>query len=138
MVNGGNMGSERVIIDIDFRSHFEIARAVESYDAILDSLPVIYVGSWAKLKQFLQVMAEAAKSSLRQNSMPLPPWRSLAYLKAKWQSKCERVQNPERENNVNVSCCENAHCFGHLRRLKTSLQSEMETQRPLKPTMITA
>ncbi|GFY82175.1 cruciferin [Actinidia rufa] len=32
-------GSERLIIDIDFRSHFEIARAVESYDRILNSLP---------------------------------------------------------------------------------------------------
>lgn len=133
VVHDGNMGSERMIIDIDFRSHFEIARAVESYDAILNSLPVIYVGSWAKLKQFLQVMAEAAKSSLKQNAMPFPPWRSLAYLQAKWQSEYERIHNPECENNENVSSSKNAHCFGHLRRLKTSLQSEMEKERLLKP-----
>ncbi|KAK6117911.1 hypothetical protein DH2020_048348 [Rehmannia glutinosa] len=48
--------TERLIIDIDFRSHFEIARAVDSYERILNSLPVIYVGSFAKLKQFLHVM----------------------------------------------------------------------------------
>ena len=78
--------SERLIIDIDFQSHFEIARAVDSYDRILKSLPVVYVGSLNRLKQYLQVMVEAAKSSLKQNSMPLPPWRSLAYLQAKWHS----------------------------------------------------
>ncbi|KAF2318782.1 hypothetical protein GH714_010652 [Hevea brasiliensis] len=35
-----NRSSERLIIDIDFQSHFEIARAVDSYDRILKSLPV--------------------------------------------------------------------------------------------------
>ncbi|KAH7673936.1 hypothetical protein IHE45_08G039100 [Dioscorea alata] len=40
IVNGNIGGSDRLIVDIDFRSHFEIARAVESYDAILASLPV--------------------------------------------------------------------------------------------------
>ncbi|MQL83465.1 hypothetical protein Taro_015966 [Colocasia esculenta] len=133
VANSGVMGSERVIIDIDFRSHFEIARAVESYDAILKSLPVIYVGSWPKLKQLLQVMVEAARCSLKQNSMPVPPWRSLAYLQAKWQSKYERIYDQDYANSRNISPCENTQCFGHLRRLKTSLQSEMEKERLLKP-----
>ncbi|RVX13733.1 hypothetical protein CK203_010237 [Vitis vinifera] len=74
------------------------ARAVESYDRILSSLPVIYVGSLTKLKQFLQVMVEAARSSLKQNSMPLPPWRSLDYLEAKWQSSYQRQFNPDGES----------------------------------------
>lgn len=133
VVNGGAVGSERVIIDIDFRSHFEIARAVQSYDAILRSLPVIYVGSWPKLKQLLQVMVEAAKGSLKQNSMPLPPWRSLAYLQAKWQSKYERIPHQDCPNSQSISPCESTQCFGHLRRLKTGLQSEMERERLLKP-----
>ncbi|KAI8539975.1 hypothetical protein RHMOL_Rhmol09G0224400 [Rhododendron molle] len=88
-------GLERLIIDIDFRSHFEIARAVESYERLLSSLPVVYVGSTKKLKKFLQVMVEAARSSLKQNSMPLPPWRSLAYLQAKWHSSYERQLIPD-------------------------------------------
>ncbi|CAI9770517.1 unnamed protein product [Fraxinus pennsylvanica] len=85
--------SERCIIDIDFRSHFQIARAIKSYNVLLNSLPSIYVGSTTKLKQFLQIMVEAARYSLEQNSMPLPPWRSLAYLEAKWESPCERIVN---------------------------------------------
>ncbi|MBA0613427.1 hypothetical protein Godav_013866 [Gossypium davidsonii] len=86
VVNYNNGNSERVIIDIDFRSHFKIARAVDSYDRILHSLPVVYVGSLTQFKQLLHLMVEAARSSLRQNSMLFPSWRSLAYLQAKWYS----------------------------------------------------
>ncbi|KAB2010728.1 hypothetical protein ES319_D10G261600v1 [Gossypium barbadense] len=38
------------MINIDFRIHFEIASAIDSYDRILSSLPVVYVGSLPRLK----------------------------------------------------------------------------------------
>lgn len=133
LVNSNSGSSERVIIDIDFRSHFEIARAVPSYDVILSSLPVVYVGSEARLKQFLQIMVDAAKYSLRQNSMPLPPWRSLAYLQAKWQSKYERKANVEKQDSKCSASSDHSQCIGHLRRLKASLQTEIESERLLKP-----
>lgn len=134
VVNYNNTGnSERLIIDIDFRSHFEIARAVDSYDKILKSLPVVYVGSLPKLKQFLQAMVEAARSSLKQNSMPLPPWRSLAYLQAKWYSPYER-QFSQDQHGINSSIpSDHKQCSGHLKRLKSSLQSEIELERLLRP-----
>ncbi|KAL2541715.1 Protein of unknown function (DUF506) [Abeliophyllum distichum] len=128
---GYNDSGCRLIIDIDFRSHFEIARAVESYDCLLNSLPVIYVGSFTKLKQYLQVMVEAARSSLKQNSMPLPPWRSLAYLQAKWQSPHERKFGPN--EHINTTPVERKQCIGHLKRLQSSLQSEIESERMFKP-----
>ena len=134
VVNCINAGSsERVIIDVDFRSHFEIARAVDTYDRILKSLPAIYVGSLTRLKRYLQVMAEAARSSLKQNSMPLPPWRSLAYLQAKWYSPYQRQFGPD---NQNFSCVDSSYhkqCGGHLKRLQSSLQFETEGERLMKP-----
>ncbi|XP_073126012.1 uncharacterized protein [Henckelia pumila] len=133
VVRYNEMGStDRLIVDIDFRSHFEIARAVDSYDKILNSLPVIYVGSYTKLKQFLQVMVEAAKFSLKQNSMPLPPWRSYAFLQAKWQSPYDRKFD-HGEQNRNTVPAEHNKCAGHLKRLHYSLQSEIEVERTLKP-----
>ncbi|XP_022990939.1 uncharacterized protein LOC111487679 [Cucurbita maxima] len=132
VVNYTSGSSERLIVDIDFRSHFEIARAVESYDRILDSLPVIYVGSLSRLKQFLQIMVEAGKSSLKLNSMPLPPWRSLAYLQAKWQSPCQRmVHHPEEQQQQLM--LSHKQCMGHLKRLQSVLQSEIEMDRFLRP-----
>ncbi|KAK1322509.1 hypothetical protein QJS10_CPA03g01632 [Acorus calamus] len=127
--------SERFIIDIDFRSHFEIARAVESYDVILNSLPVVYVGSLARLKQFLQIMVEAARSSLKQNSMPVPPWRSLSYLQAKWLSSYERKLNLGEGSRRTNHSYNHKQCVGHLRTLKSSLQSEIESEHLLKPIM---
>lgn len=132
VVNGNAGASERFIVDIDFRSHFEIARAVTSYNAILNSLPVVYVGSQPRLKQFLQIMADAAKCSLKQNSMPLPPWRSLSYLQAKWHSKFERKYIAD-EQDIRGTSSDHKQCIGHLRRLKSSLQSEIEMERMLKP-----
>ncbi|RRT32620.1 hypothetical protein B296_00050739, partial [Ensete ventricosum] len=132
VVLGVAEGSERLIIDIDFRSHFEIARAVDSYDAVLSSLPVVYVGSLSRLKQFLQVMVDAAKFSLKQNSMPLPPWRSLAYLQAKWYSKYEREHNVNTRNKQVVGS-DHRQCIGHLQRLRASLKLEIESERLLKP-----
>ncbi|KAJ0962407.1 hypothetical protein J5N97_030235 [Dioscorea zingiberensis] len=136
IVDGKIGGSDRLIVDIDFRSHFEIARAVESYDAILASLPVVYVGSQTRLEQFLQVMVEAAKSSLMQNSMPLPPWRSLAYLQSKWLSKYERMHNRDQLGSLGHSSSDHRQCIEHLRRLKGSLQSEIDSERLLKPMKI--
>lgn len=134
VVNYNHAGiSERLIIDIDFRSHFEIARAVDSYDKILNLLPVVYVGSLSKLKQFLQVMVDAARSSLKQNSMPFPPWRSLAYLQAKWQSPYQRKFIPNEPSNNSPFNFEHRKCSGHLKQLHSLLQSEIEIDRLLKP-----
>ncbi|CAI9092401.1 OLC1v1027629C2 [Oldenlandia corymbosa var. corymbosa] len=130
VVSHNDTGSpERLIIDIDFHSHFQIARAVESYDRILASLPVVYVGSWNKMNQFLQVMVEAARASLKQNSMPFPPWRSLAYLQAKWQSPYQRKLSPDEQSFSGTNSFEHNQCGGHLKRL----QSEIEIKRMLKP-----
>ncbi|CAL0308292.1 unnamed protein product [Lupinus luteus] len=133
VVNNNSGSSERLIIDIDFRSHFEIARAVDSYDRILKSLPAVYVGSFTRLNQFLVIMEEATRSSLKQNSMPLPPWRSLAYLQAKWQSPYERYTDSEANEITDVQCFDHKQCRGHLKRLQSCLQSGMDTDRMLNP-----
>lgn len=129
--NGGSI--ERLIIDIDFRSHFEIARAVHSYDKILKSLPVVYLGSMNRLKQYLQVMVEAARSSLKQNSMPLPPWRSLDYLKAKWHSPYQRHLSPDEQDFTGTNSSDHKQCVENLKRLQSWLKLEIEEERLLKP-----
>lgn len=113
-----NGGSDRYIIDIDFRSHFQIARAVKAYNVVLSSLPAVYVGPMTKLKNILQIMVEATRYSLDQNSMPLPPWRSLSYLEAKWESPCER------NLCLTAASSSHQHCISLLRRLKSFIISD--------------
>ncbi|ONK61949.1 uncharacterized protein A4U43_C08F35220 [Asparagus officinalis] len=129
VTNGNNGVSERLIIEIDFQSHFEIARAVESYEAILSSLPVVYVGSLERLDQFLRIMVEATRWSLKQNSMPLPPWRSLPYLQAKWRSPYERKSDANEPDHGNRnSSVDHDQCVEYLRRLKTALWSDIDME----------
>ncbi|XP_010505645.1 PREDICTED: uncharacterized protein LOC104782419 [Camelina sativa] len=124
---------DRLIVDIDFRSHFEIARAVDSYQRIMETLPVVYVGTVARLNQFLQVMVDAAKFSLKQNSMPLPPWRSLNYLRSKWHSPHKRHLGPIDQQGPGMFLPGmHRQCAENLKRLQFTLQVEQESERFMK------
>ena len=82
---------ERLLIDIDFRSEFEIARLTKSYKAILQTLPYIFVGKPNRLKLIIGIVSEAGKQSLKKKGMPVPPWRKADYIKAKWLSPHTRA-----------------------------------------------
>ncbi|XP_045806842.1 uncharacterized protein LOC123899675 [Trifolium pratense] len=82
---------ERLIIDIDFRSEFEIARSTGTFKAILQFLPYIFVGKSDRLCQIVAIVSEAAKQSLKKKGMHVPPWRKAEYMLAKWLSaSCTR------------------------------------------------
>lgn len=88
---------DRVLIDIDFRSEFEIARPTGNYKAILQSLPYIYVGEADRLQHILSVVSEAAKLSLKKKGMHVPPWRKFEYMRSKWMSTHVRTPSPTTE-----------------------------------------
>lgn len=83
-----------MIVDIDFRSEFEIARPTKTYRAILQTLPYIFVGKSERLQSIIAIVSEAAKQSLRKKGMHIPPWRKGQYVKAKWLSPHTRVSPP--------------------------------------------
>ncbi|KAE8686163.1 pyruvate kinase isozyme A [Hibiscus syriacus] len=82
---------ERLVIDIDFRSEFEIARSTKTYKSILQMLPCIFVGKADRLQKIIAIVSEAAKQSLRKKGMHVPPWRKAEYISAKWLSPCNRA-----------------------------------------------
>lgn len=82
---------ENLLVDIDFRSEFEIARPTKAYRAILQSLPYIFVGKSDRLQQLVSVVADAAKQSLRKKGLHVPPWRNPEYMRAKWLSPRTRA-----------------------------------------------
>ncbi|KAJ6892872.1 hypothetical protein NC651_025931 [Populus alba x Populus x berolinensis] len=121
--------SERVIIDVDFRSHFEIARAVDSYDRILKSLPVIYVGSLTRLKPIFKswpMQLDLLSSKIR---CLFHLGGLLAYLLAKWHSPYQRQFDPGEQNFSSIDSSDHNQCSGHLKSLPSSLQFEMEGER---------
>lgn len=82
---------ERLIVDIDFRSEFEIARSTKTYKSILQTLPYIFVGKADRLQKIIAIASEAAKQSLKKKGMHIPPWRKAEYAKAKWLSPHARA-----------------------------------------------
>ncbi|KAJ8769164.1 hypothetical protein K2173_000939 [Erythroxylum novogranatense] len=84
----------RLIVDIDFKSQFELARPTKSYKDLVDTLPSIFVGSENKLMKIISVLCFAAKQSLRDRGLHVPPWRTSTYMESKWLSGCTKVTAP--------------------------------------------
>lgn len=93
------ISGERLIIDIDFRSEFEIARSTKAYRSLLQTLPYIFVGKADRLQKIISVVSDAAKQSLKKKGMHIPPWRKAEYVKAKWLSPHTRATTPEKEDD---------------------------------------
>jgi uncharacterized protein (TIGR01615 family) len=76
----------RLIVEVDFRSEFEVARSTKAYRAALQALPPLFVGTPDRLGQIVAVVAEAARQSLKKKGLHYPPWRKPEYMRAKWLS----------------------------------------------------
>ncbi|XP_071925892.1 uncharacterized protein [Coffea arabica] len=89
-------GAVRLIVDIDFRSQFELARPTPEYEELSNSLPSIFVGTELKLEKIISLVCSAAKESLRERGLHVPPWRKARYMHSKWLSEnCKKISFPE-------------------------------------------
>ncbi|KAK9292292.1 hypothetical protein L1049_020256 [Liquidambar formosana] len=77
-------GSVRLIVDIDFKSQFELARPTPTYTQLSETLPSIFVGNEDKLRKIISLLCSAAKQSLRDRGLHIPPWRTSTYMQSKW------------------------------------------------------
>jgi uncharacterized protein (TIGR01615 family) len=85
---------ERVLVDVDFRSAFEVARPTKAYRAVLHLLPSVFVGKEDRLRLLVAAAADAARASLKKRGLHLPPWRKPEYMRAKWLSPYNREVPP--------------------------------------------
>ncbi|KAK2659301.1 hypothetical protein Ddye_005834 [Dipteronia dyeriana] len=77
----------RLIVDMEFRSQFEVARPTRAYKELINTLPVIFVGTEEKLNKILCLLCPASNQSLKEKGLHIPPWRSDIYMQSKWLSK---------------------------------------------------
>lgn len=89
---GTNKSPTRLIIDMDFRSQFELARPTHNYTELTNALPSIFVGTEEKLNRIISLLCPAAKQSLKDRGLHIPPWRKLSYMQSKWLSEnCKKL-----------------------------------------------
>ncbi|KAJ7965427.1 Protein of unknown function (DUF506) [Quillaja saponaria] len=88
--NGGN--PTRLIVDMDFRSQFELAKPTPAYKELTDTLPSIFVATEEKLTKVISLLCSAAKQSLKAKGLHIPPWRRVSYMQSKWLSRdCKKL-----------------------------------------------
>ncbi|KAL5150490.1 hypothetical protein HKD37_13G037126 [Glycine soja] len=80
----------RVIIELNFRAEFEMARASEEYNGLVSKLPEVYVGKIERLSNIIKVLCMGAKKCMKENKMHMGPWRKHKYMQAKWLGSCKR------------------------------------------------
>uniref|UniRef100_A0A5B6YM71 Uncharacterized protein n=1 Tax=Davidia involucrata TaxID=16924 RepID=A0A5B6YM71_DAVIN len=84
-------GEVRVIIELNFRAEFEMARASEEYKQLINRLPEVFVGKVERLHTLIKILCSAAKKCMKEKKMHMGPWRKHGYMQAKWLSTCERM-----------------------------------------------
>ncbi|PON74874.1 hypothetical protein TorRG33x02_246480 [Trema orientale] len=83
-------GEMRVVIELNFRAEFEMARASEDYNRLISRLPEVFVGKAERLGALIKILCSAAKKCMKEKNMHLGPWRKHKYMQAKWLGTCER------------------------------------------------
>lgn len=89
--SSSNKGEVRVIIELNFRAEFEMARASEEYNRLVQKLPEVFVGKVERLQSVIKIMCSAAKKCMKEKKIHLGPWRKQRYMQAKWLGVCERT-----------------------------------------------
>ncbi|KAJ6830961.1 uncharacterized protein M6B38_351720 [Iris pallida] len=93
--NGGKSPSSRVVIELNLRAEFEMARGNGEYNSLVSRLPEMFVGKPERLRRVIKIMCSAAKRCMKENKMHIAPWRKHKYMLAKWFSaSCERMLPP--------------------------------------------
>lgn len=88
-------GEVRVIIELNFRGEFEMARASEEYNRLVNQLPELFVGKIERLLSLIKILCTAAKKCMKEKKLHMGPWRKHRYMQAKWVKISER-KSPSR------------------------------------------
>ncbi|KAE8686687.1 Concanavalin A-like lectin protein kinase family protein [Hibiscus syriacus] len=80
----------RIVIELNFRAEFEMARASEDYNRLVQRLPEVFVGKVERLNNVIKILCLAAKKCMKEKGMHMGPWRKQRYMQAKWLKSRER------------------------------------------------
>ncbi|XP_016472366.1 uncharacterized protein LOC107794397 [Nicotiana tabacum] len=84
----------KVIIELNFRGEFEMARANEEYNGLVKQLPEVYVGKIERLRNLIKILCCASKKCMKEKKMHMAPWRKHKYMQAKYVGTPEMKPEP--------------------------------------------
>ncbi|KAI4341094.1 hypothetical protein MLD38_025862 [Melastoma candidum] len=74
----------RVIVELNFRAEFEMAKASEEYNRLIGKLPAVFVGKAERLRALIKIICAASKRCMKDRNIHMGPWRKHKYMQAKW------------------------------------------------------
>jgi uncharacterized protein (TIGR01615 family) len=83
-------GEVRVMIELNFKAEFEMAKGSDEYNKLIKKLPEVFVGKEERLSNLIKILCMAAKKCMMDKKMHMGPWRKQRYMEAKWLGPCER------------------------------------------------
>ncbi|KAK9271291.1 hypothetical protein L1049_026881 [Liquidambar formosana] len=72
------------VVEIEFRDEFEMAKACEEYQRLINQLPETYIGKADYLNAMVRIVCSAAKRSAKDKKIHMGPWRKTSFMQMKW------------------------------------------------------
>ena len=73
-----------VVVEAQFREHFQLAHATPQYAALLAAAPAELVASSERLAGLVALLSAAVEKAFAEQALPLPPWRRRKSVLSKW------------------------------------------------------
>ncbi|XP_041009627.1 uncharacterized protein LOC121253688 [Juglans microcarpa x Juglans regia] len=81
-----------LLMELEFRDQFKIAKACEEYHKLVSQLPEYYIGKPDHLNAIVHVVCDAAKKSMKEKKIHMGPWRKRSFMQMKWSGSSEQRQ----------------------------------------------
>ncbi|KAK9830187.1 hypothetical protein WJX72_010189 [[Myrmecia] bisecta] len=82
-----------VVVEPRFKEQFQIAHSTPAYDALLQAVPLDFVGTSTRLRALVELLCAEVAAAFQEQDRPLPPWRKLSSVLSKW-----RLDTPQRSS----------------------------------------
>ncbi|KAI9200012.1 hypothetical protein LWI28_001493 [Acer negundo] len=92
-VTANSLGRKKqilLLIELEFRDQFKIAKSCKEYTNLVAQLPEIYVGKLDFLNAIVRILCNSAKKSMKEKKIYMGPWRKKSFMEMKWSSSLER------------------------------------------------
>ncbi|KAJ0085158.1 uncharacterized protein LOC116121398 [Pistacia vera] len=89
-----------LVVELEFRDQFEIAKACDEYGKLVAQLPEFYIGKPKYLSTIVRILCEAAKKSLKEKKIHMGPWRKRSFMEMKWSYSLKQRSVDESLNNL--------------------------------------
>mmetsp|Transcript_10561 Transcript_10561/g.30077 ORF Transcript_10561/g.30077 Transcript_10561/m.30077 type:complete len:334 (-) Transcript_10561:15-1016(-) len=105
---------ELIVVDPNFRDQFLISSCTPRYQAVLNSLPLEFVGTKHQLVGTVALLCDEVQFAFVENRLRVPPWRQLRSVLSKWFPASVRDTLPGEASKTSYSAPEAHHLQGHI------------------------